>query len=520
MVDRRAFKLRAPRLLLVVCVIATVLAISPAEGVEKVFVYALEGEPESLDTAKSTSERAIHVAWLICEALINISKDGKFLESGLATSWTLSHDGLHAVMRLQPGVLFHDGTAFDSNAVKTSFERQFRPDHPLYSDDPKNTKKQFLSELIENIQAPGPLTVIFKLKYPGLHYLSQVDIVSPAAVTRLGKGFGRQPVCTGPFKFENWLQDRIALTANDRYWAGRPQIDRVVLRFVPEAKAIAEALIRGEVDFAPGIRDPVLLERLRESPPVQLQILPGLNISYLGFYSERPPFNNPVLRRAVVHAVNVPRTVLFLGRGAAVGAKGPLPPAMKAYDPAVTQAPHNLDVARELLSMAGYSSGLTVGLVHNSAVSFVAELAGAIQSDLRRIGITVNLLAKPSWRDVVMAARAREGDMFQYDWNVRAPYPERLLFPLFHSRSIGSSNLTHYSNPAVDKMLEEAFRLPEGPTQEQIYSKIQKMIVEDAPMVFLYHSARVAAYTGRVKGLEINLGADPYDKLVKVDLNP
>jgi ABC-type oligopeptide transport system substrate-binding subunit len=101
---------------------------------------------------------------------------------------------------------------------------------------------------------------------------------------------------------------------------------------------------------------------------------------------------------------------------------------------------------------------------------------------------------------------------------VRAPYPERFLLPLFHSRSAGTTNLTHYRNPAFDKLLEEALRLPEGPAQSRMLSQIQRQIVDDAPMVFLYHAIRVAAYADRVQGLELNLGLLPHDKLLKVDL--
>lgn len=512
---------KVSRRLLIGLVAGSLLAAaSVAEGAEKVFVYALEGEPESLDSAKAASERSIQVAWLLCDALINISQDGQSLEPGLAESWTLSPDGLQAVVRLRTGLQFHDGTPLDAQAAKASFDRQFRPTHELYSADPKNTKEQMLRELIEEIQVQDGRTLVFKFKYPGFHYLSQVEVVSPPAIGRLGKEFGRRPVCAGPFKFDGWSQDRIVLTANDRYWAGRPRIDRVIFRFIAEGMAVVEALLRGEVDFTPGLPDPALFERAAQSPRVKLLPVSGLNVFYLGFYTDRPPFDRPLLRRAVAHAVNVPRAALFLGRGAAVAAKGPFPPAMKGHDPAVAQVPYDPDAARQLFSKSGYGPALTVGLIHNSAVAFNAEIAAAIQSDLSRIGIKVELQGEPSWRDVVTAVRAKKGDMFIYGWYVRAPYPERLLVPLFHSRSAGTSNLTHYNNATLDRLLDEAFRLPEGPKQAAIYSQIQKLIVEDAPMVFLYHAVRMAAYADRVQGLELNLGSLPHDKLIKVDLSP
>lgn len=111
--------------------------------------------------------------------------------------------------------------------------------------------------------------------------------------------------------------------------------------------------------------------------------------------------------------------------------------------------------------------------------------------------------------------------MFLYGWHLRAPYPERLLIPLFHSHSAGTSNLTHYKNPTLDKLLDEVVRLPEGSAQRRAYSQIQRLIVDDAPMLFLYHATRMAAYNKeRVQGLELDLAALPHDKLVKVDLAP
>ncbi len=500
---------------------AALLVATPlAEGAEKVFVHALEGEPESLDFSKTSTERANRVAWLLCDTLVNISKDGKGLEPGLAQSWTPSQDGLQVTMKLRPGVTFHDGTPLDARAVKDSFERQFRPGHPLYSTDPKNAKEQLLQDLIEDIEVRDDLSLSFRLKYPALHYLSQVEVVSPTAVAKLGKEFARNPVCSGPFKFESWTRERIVLTANDKYWAGRPRIDRVVFQFIPDGKAVVEALLKGDVDFTPVVADPTLFERLRGSARVKLVPIPGLNVFYLGFYTERPPLDNALLRRAVAQGVNVQRAAQFLGRGAAVTAKGPLSPAMKEYDASVSQARYDPQAAKELVSKAGGGNRVTLRLVHNSAVTFDSELAGAIQNDLRRVGISVELIGKPSFSELVKAVRAREGDMFLYSWHVRAPYPERVLVPLFHSRSMGTTNLTYYKNPNFDHMLDEALRLPGGAVQTRIYSQIQKTIVEDAPMVFLYHAIRMAAYADRFQGLEIDLAALPHDKLVKVDLAP
>jgi peptide/nickel transport system substrate-binding protein len=501
-------------------VLAALAAPPRAVGGEKVLILALEGPPESLDTAKSSSERANRVLWLLGDALLNISKDGKSLEPGLARSWTLSEDGLQAVFTLRAGVMFHDGTILDARAVKDNFERQFRPNHPLYTEDPKNSKEQLLASLIVGIEARDDLTLAFTLKYPGLHYLSQVEIASPTALAKLGRDFARAPVYTGPFRFDRWEKDRLVLVANPRYWAGRPKLDRAVFQFIPDGEALVEAMLKQEVDFSPALPEPTLFERLRDDPRITLVQVPGLNVFYLGFYTERPPFSNPLLRRAVAQAVNVERAAQALGRGVALPAKGPLSPAMLGHDPSVSQAAFDPRAARELVARAGGASGRTLRLVHSNATPFDVDLASSIRVDLRQIGITVQLLGKPGFAEMVQAVRAREGDMFVYSWHVRSPHPERLLQPLFHSKSAGTSNLTQYSNPKLDRLLDDVLMVPEGAARAKLYSQIQKTIVDDAPMVFLYHSTRMAAHADRVTGLELNLGALPQDKLVKVDLAP
>ncbi|MGH7325715.1 MAG: ABC transporter substrate-binding protein [Candidatus Rokuibacteriota bacterium] len=508
--------------MLVTLALAILLVVTASAGhaAENVFVYGVTGPPESLDSAKAFTDRSVWATWLLCDALINISQDGARLEPALAESWTLSDDGLRATVRLRRGVVFHDGTPVDAAAVRSSFERQFRLDHQLYTPEPRNTKEKLLSDLIDDIQVQDGSTVGFKLKYPGFAYFSQIDVVGPAALATAGREFGRKPVCAGPFKVDRWLPDRIEMVANDKYWGGRPRLDRVIFRFIEEQREIVERLLGGELHFTPNLRDPVFLERLRESPRVKVVSVPGLNVYYLGFYTERPPFDSRLLRRAVAQSIDVARAALFLGRGAAVAAKGPLSPAMRGYDPAVSQAAFDPDSARRLVSQAGFDVSRPLRLVHDSAVTMDAEIAGAIQRDLRQIGLKVELVGKPSSRDLVTAVRARDGDMFLYSWHLRAPYPERLLIPLFHSGASEATNLSRYRNMALDRLLDEALRLHEGPAQNALYSRTQQVIVDDAPMIFLYHLTRMAAQAQRVRGLDLNLGVLPHDKLVKVDLVP
>ncbi len=487
---------------------------------ERTFTYGLYDKPDSLDAAKMATTIALHPAWLVCEAIIKVSKDGRRLEPGLAESWTASADGLLVTVKLRPGVVFHDGTPLDAEAVKASFERHFRPGHPLYTDKPRNMIEPLLRNIVDQIEVRDPATVVFRLKLPELAYFSQVDVVSPAAAGRLGgANFGRQPVCSGPFKFVSWTEDRLVLEANDRYWGGRPRLDRVVFRLFEGSDAVADAMARGEVDFMPHIVEPDRLERIREVATL-IQSPLTLNLTYLGFVTDRPPFTDPAVRRAIVHALNLPGMMLFLGRGSNIPATGPLTPHVRAYDRTARQGAYDPPAAKALLARARYSAQTEVPLVYNESVKIHAQVAAAIQTDLERVGVRVNLDGRQGMGDLLSAIRAQDRGMFINSWSVRGPQPERFLAPLFHSRAHGATNYTRYGNPRLDALLDEARALLDGPRQQALYAQAQRLIVDDAPMVFLYHAPRVSAVSHRVRGLELASSTLPHDKLVNVEVVP
>lgn len=496
----------------------TGLTSTPAlEAADKTFYYGLDGKPSTLDSAKAANVRTQRITWLLCDMLVNTSKDGKDLTPGLAESWTESPDGRQVTVRLRPGVVFHDGSPVDADAVKASLERQFVAGHALYSKEPSNVNEARLSGLIQEIKVQGPLALTFTLKYPGFHILSNIEIFSPSAIARLGKDFGLKPVCSGPYRFESWTPEQIVISANARYWAGRPKLDRVVFRIV-ETEEIVDTLLAGKLDFVPVIGDPVYFDRVQEREGFTAIGVPSLNIFYLGLRTDRPPFDDPVVRKAVAQAINVPRISHFLGRGATVPAAGPLPPAMTGYDPKIQQARHDPAASRALLEKAGHRAGLRIGFLYNEGITLHAEIAREIKKALGDVGIAVDLLGKPGFREMIASVRGREGNMFFYSWFVGAPHPERLLPPLFHSRAMGTTNLTHYSNPAVDELLDKAVQVADAAERQKIYSRAQQIIVEDAPMVFLFHFTRMAVWAKRVKGLELRVDSAPYDKLVQVDL--
>lgn len=501
--------------------LAACLALAPwptpvAVARDKVLVDYLDGAPERLDPAKCSSQRCQRVMWAIYEPLVNLSADSRRIVPGLAESWEASRDGLTYTFRLRRGVRFHDGATFDAEAAKVSLERNFSKTSPFYTAAPPNVREEMLAELIQDIAVRDASTLRITLKSRRPYLLAQAPIVSSLALRKHGNKVADNPAGTGPFKFDRASPDEIRLVANRDYWDGRPKLDALAFRIIPQAEKRMQEFLANRVDII-SIVEPVYLERIQSSPTARQIRVPVLHTFYMGAYLDRKPFNDVRVRRALTQAIDRNRAVPLLSRGTAIPAHGPLPPGVEAYDPNLARIPFDRSAATQALAAAGITADLRVSLLYNKGWGFMASLAQAIQHDLGKAGLTVELVAMSSWPELVAAVRRGEGDLFIYGRQSIFTDPVIFLGALFQTGA--ADNLTRYSNPKVDALLKEAASLADPADQLAVYRKVEKTVVEDdAAMVFLYHEERVSAYNTRVTGLELNLLSLPVDRFSRLDL--
>jgi peptide/nickel transport system substrate-binding protein len=485
---------------------------SPAAARERSFVYHLDGAPELLDPAKCNNLRCQAVMWPIYEPLVDLSKD-RGVVPHLAESWSVSPDGLTYTFRLRSGVTLHDGTPFDAEAAKVNLERNYVPGSRFYSSSPPNVREKIIAGLIKDVTATNDRTLTVVLKNRKVHLLFLVPMVSPAALGKGSDAVGRHPVGTGPFTFQRWTAGEIQLAANRTYWAGPPRLDHLTFKIIPDWELTMQEFKAGRLDFLREI-EPVHFERVVAQPSAKILRIPTLSIYYLGFRVDRRPFSDVRIRRAFAKALNTERTILFISRGMGIPAYGPLPPGVEAYDAGLKRPQHDPAGAITLLQEVGLTD-LRVALHYNADWGFLSELSEAIKADLGKVGVTLDLVPVSGYRQFLDGVRKGEADLFLYNWFSHFTDPEIFLAPLFQTRSV--DNLTHYSNPKVDALLEEARAPLPAEARVQLYRQAQQIVVEDAPMVFLFHKVRVSAYNTRLSGLELNVQSFPVDRFARLE---
>jgi hypothetical protein len=329
----------------------------------------------------------------------------------LARAWQVSPDGKRVTFQLQRGAKFHDGTDFNAEAVKWNVERILDPQN-------KSPQRAPLEPAIASVTVVDPNTVAIDLKKPFAPLLAALAerpgfIVSPSAAKQMGPDFGQRPVGTGPFKFVEWVRDsQVTLERFPDYWEkGKPHLDRVIFRVVPDPTVRLTMVRTGEVDIAtdvdakdiPGIRNEASL-RISEMKP-------AARWTALQWRVDEPPFNNKALRQAIALAIdrNEIRDVLLRGFGEA--ARGPVSPGLWWSDPAFQGIPLDLELAKKKLAEAGTPRvpGEIRGREHTAVDPADGAPAGPAPEDQRVAG---RRAGQPGRR--LLAHRAEEDELDPY----------------------------------------------------------------------------------------------------------
>jgi peptide/nickel transport system substrate-binding protein len=476
-----------------------------------VLIVGQIAEPKALDPAAVTAVNDFRILMNIYDGLVRY-KDGTLeVEPALATSWDISEDGTVYTFTLREGVTFHDGSAFNADAVKFNFDRMLNEDHPYHDTGP--FPLAFFFSGVTSTEVVDDLTVRFTLDGPYAPFLSNLAyptglIVSPAAVEQHGADFGRNPSGTGPFTFGEWRSNEaVVIEANPNYWDGAPDLQAVVFRPITDANTRTAEMLAGGIDLMVEVPPVALSEFQGDTYTVHEQA--GPHVWFLILNAKEGPFADVRVRQAANYAVNKEALVNEVLEGTAEVAAGPTPPAFAwAYNPDLEPYPYDPEKARALIAEAGAEGAELTFFVTEGGSGMLDPVAmgTAIQADLEAVGFDVKIETY-EWNTFlgeVNPGLEGKADMAEMAWMTNDP--DTLPFLALRTAAWpdqGGFNSGYYSNPEVDELLEAARVATDQDERARLYKEMQAIVQEDAPWVFVANWKQNAVTSDKVENFAL-----------------
>jgi peptide/nickel transport system substrate-binding protein len=459
--------------------------------------YPRLNEPES-DLRFHTSQ----ITNQLYETLIQLGDDYQTLKPNLVQNWKISIDGLVYSFTLRNDVLFHDQKKLTASDIKRTYEYYLQ-----------KRKYWTLADKIASVSAIDSFTVQFTLVSPNSQFLYMLcsPYIFKVMKTDSTKDTFNIPVGTGPyFLADTNDQKRIVLEKNDRYWNKDNKIDRIIFSVFNSDEECRQALIDGKVDIVYAISGNEI-DRLRWKGKIKYYVQKSGNISFFGFNLANKPFDDIRVRRAVLHALNLPKIVYNLNRGNALVAKGPLPPVYNT-NTEIQQGVYDPDKARLLLQQAGYENGIKIRCNFPQSALSRVTIVEAVQSELAKSQIYIEPMLLNTWQEHTDSVFSDNAQLF-FDGagSLFIGEPEYFLETLYHSQS--RYNFFRYKSMMVDSLLEMTRVELDRSKRESAYNLIIQKIVEDVPAIFYAHVIPHFAYNSE-KIAEIS--ANPY-QVVRFD---
>lgn len=473
-----------------------------------------------VDPAHIKESNSNEVCKQLYDGLVEFSESDTVVPC-LAESWTISPNKLVYTFKLRKNVHFHKivngiptknrGREMSAEDVLFSFKRLLRPrdvNEGCFFKIIKGAEDFFYgrADQISGIRVLASDTVEFELKHPFAPFISTLGVSNAFIVPfEDADDLENMPVGTGAFKWKGKTENKIVLEANLDYFRGRPWLDRIEFVIIPKEEDRFKAFMDGNLQHV-DLPD-TIYQKMKHDPEHSKYILEsnlwGLN--FLGMNVQMPPFDNKLVRQALNYAVDRESIVKLVLNGRAQAANGVLTPGIPGHDPLLPGYFYDLPKAKRLLAEAGYpdGKGFPVVTLQINEDQLQHRVADFIVANLKDLGIECRI-SMMSFEEHLSSLEKGIFPFFRMGWTIDYPDPDGFLYTMFHSSNIGEGyNYCRYSNPEVDKLLTEARNETELMVRVPIYEKAEKIIVEDAPMVFMYFYTLNIMRQPQVHGLKL-----------------
>ncbi len=494
---------------------------------DKTLVFCSEGSPEgfnpSLYSAGTTFDASSQT---IYNRLVEFEPGTTKVVAGLAESYKASKDGLEYIFNLRKGVKFHTTKDFtpsrDFNAddVLFTFNRMWKDDHP-YHDVSGGDYKYFgwmdMGSLLKTIEKIDDHTVKFTLNYPEAPFVSNMamdfaaifsaEYANKLAAAGKKEDIDHKPVGTGPFVFKSYQKDAmIRYTSHPDFWAGKSPIDKLVFAITTDANVRYEKLKAGECHVMP-YPNPADIAEMRKNPDINLMQQEGLNIGYLAFNTEKKPFDNKNVRKALSMAINKQAILDVVFKGAGSIAKNPIPPTIWSYNNATVDYKYDVAAAKAMLKKAGIKDlktniwAMPVQRPYNPDARRMAEL---IQADWAAVGVEAEIITF-EWGEYLKRSKAGEHDTVLLGWTGDNGDPDNFMFVLLGCEAAkDGGNRARWCNKEFDGKLRAAKKTAVQSERTKLYKEAQIIFKEEAPWVTIAHSVVFKPVRKEVTGFKVH----------------
>jgi len=506
--------------------------------VENVFRYNEIGDVTSLDPASARSFENIWIDDQIYNGLVQMDSAFKICPS-IAKAWEITDDGKHYIFHLRNDVYFQDDSVFPGGkgrkVVASDFVHSFfRLFDARISDATTllTDVDRVFSGTFQGFQAPNDSTFVIYLKRPYAPFMNILtmkyfSVVPFEAIDKYGQDFGEHPVGTGPFRLKKWDHgNRIILSRNDHYFEkdadgnSLPYLDGVMVSCIKDMETSFLEFVDGNLDMVSGFNainprqvftsNSELRQEFRDK--FYLQRMSFIKTDYLGFMidpkrmDEKVPIYMKTLRQAINYAINREELVRFLRYGVGIPAtKGFVPPFLPGNkDPYMDGYTYDPDRATELLAQAGFPNGKGLPDISLFVTSETGPVAAAIQSQLARVGIKLNIHTE---QPAVLAECVVSGQCYFFKKSWVGDYPDAENFlSLFYTKNFSPEgvNYFHYSDPRFDSLYEHSITETNDTIRYAEYRTMDRMITEAAPVVPLFYDEVIRLVNKHVTGLPID----------------